>query len=208
MKNLESLYSDYLTTGVCDAEAFLEIRSANNYLDGLNGKRLDLKSISGPIGHFLCLELKILRPSHFSELGFFLNSGGSVQRIGNPLEYLAGCDEQTSFEKVSSEVVWTREMCSATSQWVRGKLAAYEGERELEFNEDLAKLKEYFQEFSAEMEDRKKTIFFHNYFFEKEAKLKEEFAYMVEDLSEQGKNLHGRYKTIIDLKVLFWGVIS
>lgn len=208
MKNLESLYSEYLATGTCDAEAFLDLKSQSGYLERLTGKKLGLRSKSEITGTFVCLELRFQRPTHFSELGFFIEAEDGVQMLKEPLEFLESCEEEVMVEQAASESIWTSRMHAEVSAWVRARLTTYEQERELEFNEDLEKLREYFREFASEMEGRKKTIFFHNYFFEKEAKLKEEFAHMVEDLSEQGKNLNGRYKTILDMRVLFWGVVS
>jgi len=207
MISLESLYEEYLSSGTCDAEAFLDAKSEHNYLESLDGQWLELVSTPDMCGPFLCLELQMSRPTHYSDLGFFLESRGRVRKIEDPLEFLESCSPGTEKMGDVEKIQWSKALKEAVSEWLVDRVRVYERKREHEFNEDLEKLREYYQEFAAEMEERKKAIFFHNYFFEKEARLKEEYSSMVDDLTEQGKNLHGRYKTVMEVRVLFQGVV-
>ncbi len=99
MKSIESLYDEYLSSGTCDAEAFLDLKGERSFFESLHGQWLKLVSPAQDQGSFLCLELRILRPSPFSELGFFLNSKGRIRRIEDPLEFLETCHVSEQVDK-------------------------------------------------------------------------------------------------------------
>jgi len=66
-------------------------------------------------------------------------------------------------------------------------------------------LSEYYHLSCSELSHRKKSVFFHNYYFEKEARIREEIDQLREEMREQEELLTLRYLPRFEIKVLFFG---
>lgn len=192
-----------------DSEKFLEVRKSGTLQEFLVGKFFCLKSPQNKKGLFITVRLNIRRPlaRTLSQTFFYNSISGKVERVDNTVQFINSLEvmENESDElPVTDFVVFNEEL----SSWVRDEIEQVQTECYQDFCEERDRLSTYYKKQFDELIQKKKSVFFHNYFFEKEARIKEEIKQNQEEMQEQEELLSLRYTPNFGLDVLVCGSLD
>ena len=94
------------------------------------------------------------------------------------------------------------------TSWVEREIRVIQEQSEADFMEERERLSVYYSKQFEELKNKKKSVFFHNYFFEKEARIKEDIKQNHAEMKEQESLLSLRYQPQFQVDVLLYGSLG
>lgn len=200
---LRSLYNQYRETGDFAVGEFLQYRERN--IAGEPELRNSLLCLSGsPEIDFVCWQVSVKRPQFVTYLGLFVSENGVACQIDDPVAFLEGFKKENKLP-----FVWLEENKIALEKlaksWLSGILSGLELSSKKEFEEEKSRLNLYYEEVYKELNQKRENFYFHNYFFEKERQLMDEFSMIEEEIQACELLLCRKYKLEMDISCLFFG---
>ena len=209
VEDIVSLYGKQESSEGVDSAAFLEVRKSGTLQEFLLGKFFYLNDSENKSGLFITVKLNIRRPlaRTLSQAFFYSSISKKVERIVNTVQFFSSLEvmENYSDESTSADFSVFNE---ALHSWIKEVIEQVQNECHEDFCEERDRLSTYYSKQFDELIQKKKSVFFHNYFFEKEARIKEEIKQNQEEMQEQEELLSLRYTPNFGLDILVCGSLS
>jgi hypothetical protein len=208
--SLRELYQRYVESGSFPTQDFMELKKQDDFFSNLGGRRLALKSdfISG---NFVILQLEIERPLHERKMAMFFASNGKVEPVEDMISFLeqfeeCECSEDILEHETKSDKNWIA-LKKAAVEWLAQTISLLEGKYEVEQGKEVARLNQYYSDTYKELKSKRDSIYFHNYFFEKERQIQQEFEQLEQEISEHEFLLTGKYQLRWYCNCVLWGTV-
>jgi hypothetical protein len=200
---LRRLYNQYRETGDFAVGEFLQYRERN--LLGEPELNNSLLCLSGsPELDFVCWKVIVKRPQFVTYLGFFVAENGAAYQVDDPVNFLEDFQKEAELP-----FVWLDNNKTALEKvaknWLDSILSKLELKSKREFEEEKNRLNLYYEDVYKELNQKRENFYFHNYFFEKERQLMDEFSMIEEEIQACEQLLCRKYKLEIDISSLFFG---
>lgn len=202
--DLKVLYDKYRQDGVLDSSEFLLEENSGLYSMESQAITLLSKSEKTPL-EFCCLGIEMDRPLRESHEVLAVHDGKSVKIVEDVLDFLDNYHSMEATEDTLESLKHSQSLRDQLEKWSKSLFLKKKKEVHKQFLEDADRLSEYYHLSCSELSHRKKSVFFHNYYFEKEARIREEIDQLREEMREQEELLTLRYLPRFEIKVLFFG---
>lgn len=205
-ENLKLLYKTYRATQTVNSADFLEIRKAGSLQDFFLGQFVSGKDSLGRKGQFITVKLSIRRPlaRQLTKTFFYDKSLKKVEILDSSVQFLEAVEVTDNANEKSLSFDSTV-FQDALSNWIKESIQVVQEECRDDFDNDCKRLSSYYSRQFDELTQKKKSVFFHNYFFEKEARIKDEIKQNHAEMKEQESLLALRYQPQFHLEMLIHG---
>lgn len=207
---LDSLHEELLASGKINSDDFLAVRSLGSLQEYLRGQSIHFKTSGRLDGYFLLINLSCRRPSSHQMCRIFVYDRvqDTLHEEANPLNFMKGLvldTREVVKECQRSDLdVFEKPIFS----WVKREVENIQVNNEADFLEEKERLNTYYLKQFEELRNKKKSVFFHNYFFEKEARIKEDIKQNHAEMKEQEDLLSLRYQPQFQIDILLHGSLS
>lgn len=202
---LKRLYQQYRKNGNFSFSDFLQYREEA----GLHQKEIKaaLLCLHGTIElDFICWKLNIKRPNPATHLGFFVSEGGVIRTVFDPVDFLENfSSSDTDKAQFYCLDVNKQALEKATEAWLAQIIHVCEQCHKRNFLAEKERLTTYYEEIYKELNQKRDNLYLHNYFFEKEKQLMDEFSMVEDEIKANEYILAQKYKLEIELNCLFLG---
>ncbi len=207
---LDELYNEFEISGKMNSDDFLAIRKLGSLQDHLNGQVIHFNTSGKLEGVFMVISLSCRRPISRQLCRIFVHdrTQDSVFEDSNPVDFMksltVNAKKQTKDLVRSDLTIFEKPI----SSWVENEFREILENSKVDFTEEKERLSVYYSKQFEELKNKKKSVFFHNYFFEKEARIKEDIKHNHSEMKEQESLLELRYQPQYEIDVLFYGSLS
>ena len=209
IKGLDSLYDQFETSQKIDSDDFLATRKLGTLQEHLHGQSMHFESPDNLEGCFLVVRLSCRRPLSHQVCQIFV-----YDRIKNKM--LERTDPVGFMKNLNVKTLETTDLKrsdldvfeDAIFSWVQSEVQSVQNSCEKGFLEERDRLDVFYKKQFEELVNKKKSVFFHNYFFEKEARIKEDMKQNHSEMKEQEALLSLRYQPQFQIDILLHGSLS
>ena len=209
IKGLDSLYDQFETSQKIDSDDFLATRKLGTLQEHLHGQSMHFESPDNLEGCFLVVRLSCRRPLSHQVCQIFV-----YDRIKNKM--LERTDPVGFMKNLNVKTLETTDLKrsdldvfeDSIFSWVQREVQSVQNNCEKGFLEERDRLDVFYKKQFEELVNKKKSVFFHNYFFEKEARIKEDMKQNHSEMKEQEALLSLRYQPQFQIDILLHGSLS
>ena len=210
VSEINHLYNEFKRSGNLEADDFLAIRKLGTLQEYLHGKAIHFNAPDKREGVFMVISLSCRRPSSKQLFRIFIHDYGRniVEEEANPINFIDSLSLNTKkgIEDLSRSDLDVFE--KPISSWVEHEIKGIQEQSEADFMEEHERLSVYYSKQFEELKNKKKSVFFHNYFFEKEARIKEDIKQNHAEMKEQESLLALRYQPQFQIDTLLYGSLG
>ena len=210
VSGLNDLYAEFKSAGEVKADDFLVVRKLGTLQEYLKGQVIHFNAEEKLHGVFVVVSLSCRRPSSRQLCRMFIHDKkqGIIQEEDDPVNFMGSLTvnvEKGSTEMMRSDLtIFEKSIIS----WVKREIEDIQKRGEADFMEERERLSVFYSKQFEELKNKKKSVFFHNYFFEKEARIKEDIKQNHAEMKEQESLLNLRYQPQFQIDVLLCGSLS
>tara|TARA_B100000674_G_scaffold119970_1_gene91286 strand:- start:2845 stop:3507 length:663 start_codon:yes stop_codon:yes gene_type:complete len=209
IKGLDSLYNQFESSQKIDSDDFLATRKLGTLQEHLHSQSMHFESPDNLEGFFLVARLSCRRPLSHQVCQIFV-----YDRIQNKM--LERTDPVSFMKNLNVKTAETTDLKrsdldvfeDSIFSWVQREVQSVQNNCEKEFLEERDRLDVFYKRQFEELVNKKKSVFFHNYFFEKEARIKEDMKQNHSEMKEQEALLALRYQPQFQIEILLHGSLS
>lgn len=206
MSLIRDLYNEYSSTGEFSWQKLWN-ESGDMFFHKLQGQVLKYKGDFD--GKFVVCLLEYTQPIRLKKLVMFVQNGDQIEVCEKPVDLLESLGtEAIQEENDSNDELFLKEFSKPLSSWINEQVAEREVELKLRFDDDIERLNMYFKDTYQELDQKRRAVYFHNYYFEKEQQIKVEMDRMEGELKSQKELLLTKYQAIWKLDCLLKGHVS
>lgn len=206
MTLIRDLYNEYSKTGEFSWQKLWN-ESGDLYFHKLQGQVLRCKGDFD--GKFVICLLEYTQPIRLKKMVMFVQKDDEIEVCENPVAMLEALD-LTMFQEKNEEhdEAFLKKFSKPLSSWINAQVAEREVELKSRFDDDIERLNMYFKDTYQELDQKRRAVYFHNYYFEKEQQIKVEMDRMEGELKSQKELLITKYQAIWKLDCLLKGHVS
>ena len=209
IKGLDSLYNQFETSQKIDSDDFLATRKLGTLQEHLHGQSMHFESPDKLEGFFLVVRLSCRRPLSHQVCQIFVYDRiqNTMLERADPVSFMKNLNVKTveATEVKRSDLDVFKDSIFA---WVQREVQSVQNSCEKGFLEERDRLDVFYRKQFEELVNKKKSVFFHNYFFEKEARIKEDMKQNHSEMKEQEALLSLRYQPQFQIDILLHGSLS
>ncbi|MCO4781961.1 MAG: hypothetical protein KC646_06510 [Candidatus Cloacimonetes bacterium] len=206
MTLIRDLYNEYAKTGEFSWQKLWN-ESGDLFFHKLQGQVLKCKGDFD--GKFVICLLEYTQPIRLKKMVMFVQKGDEIEVCEQPVALLESLDSNMLKESNEQyDEVFLNQFSKPLSTWINDQVAEREVELKLRFDDDIERLNMYFKDTYQELDQKRRAVYFHNYYFEKEQQIKVEMDRMEGELKSQKELLITKYQAIWKLDCLLKGHVS
>ncbi|MCJ8345712.1 hypothetical protein MJH12_09240 [bacterium] len=206
MNLIQDLYKEYTDTGEFSWQKLWN-ESSDLYFHKLQGQILTYQADFE--GSFVVCLLEYTQPIRLKKMIMFLEMDGVVDVCENPVEFLENLGTNVTLEENENyDEKFFKVYKKPLSTWIRSQVDEREVELKERLNDDIERLNTYFKDTYQELDQKRRAVYFHNYYFEKEQQIKVEMDRMEGELKTQKELLLTKYQAIWKLDCLVKGFVK
>ena len=209
VEGINTLHKEFETKKNIDSDDFLAIRKLGTLQDYLHGQCVHFKSSNNMEGLFLALRLSCRRPLSHQVCQIFIydRKKSKVFQEADTVGFMRNLTVKTTVSRdlMRSDLdVFENSIFS----WVQKEVQSIQDSCKESFIEERDRLETFYKKQFEELVNKKKSVFFHNYFFEKEARIKEDIKQNHVEMKEQEALLSLRYQPQFKIDILVYGSLT
>jgi len=206
MNLIQDLYNEYSKTGEFSWQKLWN-ESSDLYFHKLQGQVLTYQGDFD--GSFVVCLLEYTQPIRLKKMILFLEKDGVIDICETPVAFLEGLGIDAHLEENSSkDEFFFKKFKKPLNSWIISQVAEREVELKVRLEDDISRLNMYFKDTYQELDQKRRAVYFHNYYFEKEQQIKVEMDRMEGELKTQKELLLTKYQAIWKLVCLVKGFVK
>ncbi|PCJ20587.1 MAG: hypothetical protein COB02_03440 [Candidatus Cloacimonadota bacterium] len=205
MSLIQDLYKDYSETGEFSWQKLWN-DSSDLYFHKLQGQILKYKGDFE--GSFVVCLLEYTQPIRLKQMILFVEKDGVIETCENPVKFLENLVLDVSIKENFDDAYFFSKFKKPLGSWINFQVESREAELKVRLDDDIERLNMYFKDTYQELDQKRRAVYFHNYYFEKEQQIKVEMERMESELKAQKALLLAKYQAIWKLDCLIKGIIK